>query len=227
MKTGSIIGSHTECDPPPYPPPQGWRHLNAQSNVECNGRRANLTMIDSNGGGPVVVGSTGDELLPHAVSRAAHSAESGSTIQCQTAKPGSKIGLVGPMSNYAAPPQLVDNVPYPDIDEMQRFARRWRDEHRGQWLTVPKLSGFCLHMKRAVYDAIGGLDERFGLEFFDDDDRAERARRAGFELAVAHDLFINHVGRGPHDPRPRRDRRTPQGKSEVPLSKASIERSTR
>jgi hypothetical protein len=41
-----------------------------------NGRRANLTMIDSNGGGPVVVGGTGDELLPHAVSRAAHSAES-------------------------------------------------------------------------------------------------------------------------------------------------------
>ena len=67
-------------------------------------------------------------------------------------------------------------------------------EHRGQWFTVPKLSGFCLLMKRAVYDAIGGLDERFGLGFFDDDDLAERARRAGFELAVAHDLFVHHFG---------------------------------
>jgi len=45
-----------------------------------------------------------------------------------------------------------------------------------------------------VYDAIGGLDERFGLGLFDDDDLAERARRAGFELAVAHDLFIHHFG---------------------------------
>jgi glycosyltransferase involved in cell wall biosynthesis len=75
---------------------------------------------------------------------------------------GRGIGLVGPMSNYAAPPQLVENVPYHALNEMSDFARRWRDDHRGQWFTVPKLSGFCLLMKRAVYDAIGGLDERFG-----------------------------------------------------------------
>jgi len=104
------------------------------------------------------------------------------------------IGLVGPMSNYAAPPQLVEQVPYRELGEMHDFARQWRDEHRGQWFTVPKLSGFCLLLKRAVYDAIGGLDERFGLGLFDDDDLAERARRAGFELAVAHDLFIHHFG---------------------------------
>jgi hypothetical protein len=45
---------------------------------------------------------------------------------------------------------------------------------------VPKLSGFCVLMKRAVYDAVGGLDER--------------ARRVGFALAVAKDLFIHHFG---------------------------------
>jgi glycosyltransferase involved in cell wall biosynthesis len=105
-----------------------------------------------------------------------------------------RIGLVGPMSNYAAPPQWVENVPYRDLDEMQVFARKWRDEHRGQWFTAGKLSGFCTLMKRVVYDAIGGLDERFGLGLFDDDDLAERARRAGFELAVAMDLFIHHFG---------------------------------
>jgi glycosyltransferase involved in cell wall biosynthesis len=106
----------------------------------------------------------------------------------------SKIALAGPMSNYAAPPQLVENVSYRDLEEMKVFAERWREEHRGTWFTVPKLSGFCLLMKRAVYDTIGGLDERFGLGFFDDDDFAERARRAGFELAVAHDLFVHHFG---------------------------------
>ena len=57
-----------------------------------------------------------------------------------------------------------------------------------------KLSGFCLLMTRDVYEAVGGLDERFGLGFFDDDDLAERARRVGFELAVAYDLFVHHFG---------------------------------
>ena len=28
------------------------------------------------------------------------------------------VGLVGPMSNYAAPPQLVEDVPYRDLAEM-------------------------------------------------------------------------------------------------------------
>ena len=89
---------------------------------------------------------------------------------------------------------MVEDVPYRDLDEMHAFARRWRDEHRGRWFSAAKLSGFCVLMTRAVYEAIGGLDERFGLGFFDDDDLAERARRAGFELAVAHDLFVHHFG---------------------------------
>ena len=104
------------------------------------------------------------------------------------------IGMAGPMSNYASPPQLVADVPYDDLAEMHRFAARWRDEKRGKWLAAEKLSGFCLLIKRCVIDAVGGLDERFGLGFFDDDDLSLRARRAGFELAVALDLFVHHFG---------------------------------
>ena len=127
-------------------------------------------------------------------SRAGNSEDPMHKSEIQNSTSEMKIGLVGPMSNYAAPPQLVENVPYRDLEEMMVFAQRWRDDHRRQWSTVRKLSGFCLMMKRAVYDAIGGLDEQFGLGFFDDDDLAERARRAGFALAVAHDLFVHHFG---------------------------------
>jgi len=105
-----------------------------------------------------------------------------------------EIGLAGPMSNYAAPPQLVEGAGYGDLEAMHAFAARWRAENRGRWLTTRKLSGFCLMMKRAVYEAVGGLDEGFGLGLFDDDDLAERAGRAGFACAVARDLFVHHFG---------------------------------
>ena len=103
------------------------------------------------------------------------------------------IGLTGPMSNSAVYPQLVEHVPYTDLDQMPAFAASWRDRHRGQWFNVGKLAGFCLLMKRAVYEKVRGLDESF-VAGFADDDLAERARRAGFQLAVAHDLFVHHFG---------------------------------
>jgi glycosyltransferase involved in cell wall biosynthesis len=120
--------------------------------------------------------------------------QGGESSADRRSRTGLRIGLVGPMSNYATPPQLVEKVPYRDLEAMHDFARRWRDQHRGKWFTVTKLSGFCLMMTRGVYDAIGGLDERFGLGLFDDDDLAERARRAGYTLAVGQDLFIHHFG---------------------------------
>ncbi len=157
---------HTSAGVTPIPPEGGTPAGRDDSGVGVPASAGPGTPIPPEGGTP-------------AVSRAAFARE---------------IGLVGPMSNYASPPQLVEGVPYRDLDEMHAFAGRWRAEHRGRWFTVAKLSGFCLLMTRAVYDAIGGLDERFGLGFFDDDDLAERARRAGFALAVAHDLFIHHYG---------------------------------
>ena len=41
------------------------------------------------------------------------------------------IGLVGPMSNFATPPQMVEEVSYRDMSEMPAFARKWRDRAPG------------------------------------------------------------------------------------------------
>jgi GT2 family glycosyltransferase len=105
-----------------------------------------------------------------------------------------KIGMTGPVSNYASPPQLVADAPYSDLESMHRFAARWRSERRGRWLKAAKLSGFCLLIKRRALEAVGGLDEGFGLGLFDDDDLSLRVRKAGFDLAVALDLFVHHYG---------------------------------
>ena len=72
---------------------------------------------------------------------------------------------------------------------MHRFAARWRRQQRGKWLKTAKLSSFCVLIKRRVIEAVEGLDERPGFDAFDD--LAARARRAGFDLAVALDLFVH------------------------------------
>jgi GT2 family glycosyltransferase len=132
------------------------------------------------------------------------------------------IGLVGPMSNYAAPPQLVETVPYrigargqgrgaraareiadsvsgvkteEALDEVNIFATEWREQQRGKWLEVERLGGFCLLVKRAVLTKIGrDLTEWSDLSLFDTDILSAKARQAGFTLACCRDLFIHHFG---------------------------------
>jgi GT2 family glycosyltransferase len=122
------------------------------------------------------------------------------------------IGLVGPMTNYATPPQFVQQIPYRigprnyqgrtasgadhlvDVSAIDDFARKWREEHRGKWLEAERLGGFCLLIKREVLKRIGHLREPSDLAFFDSDMLSARARHAGFTLACCRDLFVHHFG---------------------------------
>jgi glycosyltransferase involved in cell wall biosynthesis/Flp pilus assembly protein TadD len=51
-----------------------------------------------------------------------------------------------------------------------------------------------LLIRREVLERIGGLDEGYGISFFEDDDLCLRAREAGFKLLAAQDVFIHHFG---------------------------------
>lgn len=119
------------------------------------------------------------------------------------------IGLVGPMSNYAAPPQLVESVPYRlgprkgaragdpalDVAAVQAFAREFGQEHKGKWLEAERLGGFCLLLKREVLQRVGtSLDEHTDLALFDTDILSSKARQAGYTLACCRDLFVHHFG---------------------------------
>jgi GT2 family glycosyltransferase len=124
------------------------------------------------------------------------------------------IGLVGPMSNYAAPPQWVERVPYRvgprkggrlsgrpaageellDVAAVNEFARKWREEHQRKWLEAERLGGFCLLVKREVLERVGPLERVADLGLFDTDMLSVQARQAGFKLAVCRDLFVHHFG---------------------------------
>ncbi len=133
------------------------------------------------------------------------------------------VGLAGPMSNYAAPPQLIEEtVPYRigprkrgegggargegrgargewlvDVSAVDGFAEEFRKKHLGKWLETDRLGGFCLLCKRAVLKKIESqesLAKISDLGLFDTDILSNKARQHGFNLAVCRDLFIHHFG---------------------------------
>jgi len=127
------------------------------------------------------------------------------------------IGMAGPMSNYAAPPQLVESIPYRiapkkssnngshhatsndllDIAAVESFAREHRETNKGKWLESERLAGFCLLLKREVLRRVtnqGQLEKWTDMSLFDTDILSAKAREAGFTLAVCRDLFIHHFG---------------------------------
>ncbi|MBM4145211.1 MAG: glycosyltransferase [Nitrospira sp.] len=103
--------------------------------------------------------------------------------------------IVGPMSNYVSGQQLVHKIGYKKLSELDSFANRWSEEHKGQSFSIHRVVGFCLLAKREVIDRIGGLDERFGSGNFEDDDFCIRAALAGCKARIAQDVFIHHTGR--------------------------------
>lgn len=110
------------------------------------------------------------------------------------ADPG--VGATGPRSNFVSGPQLVEPVDYDPtrMPELNRFARSWRDVHRGRTTEVTRLVGFCLAVRRDLLEELGGFDERFGLGGHEDDDLCLRISAAGRRLLIADASFVHHHG---------------------------------
>ena len=115
-------------------------------------------------------------------------------ISCSEQSP--KIGIVGPMSNYVSGPQLVKKVSYDttSLARLNKFAKEFAEKNTDQGKLIWRVVGFCMLIKRAVIDKIGGMDDRYGLGNFEDDDFSLRAALAGFESRIAEDCFVHHFG---------------------------------
>jgi GT2 family glycosyltransferase len=106
------------------------------------------------------------------------------------------VAATGPRSNFVSGAQLVEGVDYdPErTATLSRFARSWRDEHRGRTTEVHRLVGFCLAVRREHFEAIGGFDETFGIGGAEDDDLCLRLVDAGHRLLITHESFVHHHG---------------------------------
>ncbi|MCK5417713.1 MAG: glycosyltransferase, partial [Desulfobacterales bacterium] len=112
------------------------------------------------------------------------------------AEQDSETGIVGPRTNYVAGPQRVTEFSY-DLDSLRgldQFAEEFANKNKGQNKDQWRIVGFCMLIKRKVIEKVGGLDTRYGLGNFEDDDFCIRAKLAGFKAQIAQDCFVHHFG---------------------------------
>lgn len=103
-----------------------------------------------------------------------------------------RVGMVGPVTNYASGHHQIQ-VAYTELSELDQFAEDHVRKYANQSVEVRRLVGFCLLVKRAVLEEIGGFDERYGMGNYEDDDLCLRAIQAGYQLKVVYDSFIHHI----------------------------------
>ncbi|GGC87406.1 hypothetical protein GCM10011396_38310 [Undibacterium terreum] len=101
------------------------------------------------------------------------------------------IGLIGPVTNNIGNEAKI-SIEYESLSEMPQKARDHTLLHLGESFDIPTLAFFCVMITRNAYEKIGGLDEAFGLGFFEDDDYCRRIEQAGFRHICAEDVFVHH-----------------------------------
>lgn len=74
-----------------------------------------------------------------------------------------------------------------------KFAERWHRAWEGNLVEVD-VTFFCVLLSIRACRDIGLLDETFFPGGFEDDDYCLRARKAGFQIHLARDVFIHHWG---------------------------------
>ncbi len=103
------------------------------------------------------------------------------------------VGLVGPVTNFVGNEARLQ-VDYRSWAEMEEFAHDQTWDNQGRIADIHMLAMFCVAMRRDVFDAVGELDEQFGVGMFEDDDYSIRVKQKGYRVICAADTFVHHFG---------------------------------
>lgn len=114
-----------------------------------------------------------------------------------------KIGIIGPLSNAASwqsvPKRFAESGDW-EVNELPAgvspddIAAQLALHHRATYPRAQLINGFCLVIKRRMFNELGYLDEAtFPRGYGEENDFCLRAVAAGFELAIADDCYVFHA----------------------------------
>jgi len=113
---------------------------------------------------------------------------------CSCLKGADRKMLLGPITNEAGNEQQIFVPPATRALDILREGINWCSRPNGHFFKASRLDFFCVAMLRSTYEELDGLDESFGLGFYEDYDFSLRARGKGCEILFSEDIFIYHKG---------------------------------
>ena len=105
-----------------------------------------------------------------------------------------KLVCLGPRSNYVSGPQMVQNVSYKDLDQLQIYAKSKLFQRLDPLTYSQRIVFFFTLFKSQVLSKTGFFDERFEVGNFEDDDYCMRILAQGSKCAFDNSVFIHHYG---------------------------------
>ena len=106
-------------------------------------------------------------------------------------QPGYSLRRFPTLGTWTADLLLLDHL-WPDNPASRRYLAADLDRTRDQDIEQP--SAACLLVRRAAFDAVGGLDTQFHPAWFEDVDFCQRLHAAGWRLRYVADAHVVHEG---------------------------------
>jgi GT2 family glycosyltransferase/2-polyprenyl-3-methyl-5-hydroxy-6-metoxy-1,4-benzoquinol methylase/glycosyltransferase involved in cell wall biosynthesis len=108
-------------------------------------------------------------------------------------------GILSPFSNNAtlcSVPQIGIDNPIPEGFTPERFSELVTAASVRRRPELVTAVGFCMYVRAEVLEKVGYFDEvSYGRGFGEENDLCERAKKAGFKIRLADDVFVFHKGK--------------------------------
>jgi GT2 family glycosyltransferase/tetratricopeptide (TPR) repeat protein len=108
-------------------------------------------------------------------------------------RPAPPPAIISPGSNYVMSHQMTQLPGGFQLDQLEEFAERVAMENRGKWIYSSIVSGFCMLIKKSIWDQLNGFDTSLknGNE---DVELCCRVNALGYSCWVDKSAFVFHHG---------------------------------